>query len=102
MSVNVNVKKIVIAIVLLLITGGSVWWFVSTKEERAVKAEYDLLVKFAQRQAVEIAIIEQRSKLLNYQQQMAVAQQTRRQVVIPEPPIPSPFIPQVTDPVDIE
>ncbi len=91
MSVTVNLKKIVIVVGVLLIAGGLVYWFVSTKDERAVKAELEILVKFAQRQALEIAIIEQRSKLLNYQQQMA--QQRIAQPIRPT----LPFIPADPD-----
>ncbi len=62
MDVNVNMKKIVIGIVVLLVVGGAVWWFVSTKDERAAKAELDTMIKYAQKQALEIVIIEQASK----------------------------------------
>jgi len=77
MSINVNTKKIV----------------------RKAEAEYEMLMKFAQRQAIEIAIIEQRSKLLNYQQQMNTAQQKVAQPIEPNPPMPAPFVPAVIPPV---
>ncbi len=100
MSVNVNVKKIVIAVVVLLNAVVAVWWFVTTKETRAAKAEYKMLVIFAHRQAVEIAIIEQRSKLLDYQQQMAAANRPKKiaQSITSNPPMP--FVP--ADPKDVK
>lgn len=63
MSINVSLKKIVIVVLVLLVIGGSVQWFRSTKEIRT-------MIKFAQRQALEIAIIEQSVKLRNYKQKM--------------------------------
>ncbi len=71
MSVNVNVKKVVIVVGVLVIVGFGLWWFNSTKDIRAAEAEYEQLVRFADRQAVEIAIIEQSSKLKNYKLQIA-------------------------------
>ena len=101
MSINVNVKKIVIVVIVLLIAGGSIWYFVSTKDSRAAKSEYKMLVKFANRQTVEIAIIEQRSKLLDYQQQMAAASKPKiAQPIRPNPPMPAPFVPAVPVPVE--
>ena len=44
--------------------------------------DYDKLVRHAQRQAVEIAIIEQSSKLTDYKQQLAKMQQAKTQPVI--------------------
>jgi len=99
MSINVNTKKIVIGIVVLLVLAGLGWWFVSTRDARKAEAEYEMLMKFAQRQAIEIAIIEQRSKLLNYQQQMNTAQQKVAQPIEPNPPMPAPFVPAVIPPV---
>ncbi len=101
MSIDLNVKKIVIIVVMLLVVSGLVYWFVATKETRAANAEYEVLVKHAQRQAVEIAIIEQSSKLQDYRQQLAKMQQ-ERQTIAPIPPMPAPFMPAiVTDPKDI-
>jgi len=103
MSVNVSLKKIIIVICVLVVAAGSIWWLVFTKDVRIKKAEYKLLVRFAQRQAVEIAIIEQRSKLLNYQQQMNVASSQPKvaQPIKPNPPMPAPFMSAVEDPKDI-
>lgn len=67
MSINVNTKKIVITIIVLLIAGFAGYSRYSTTAERKAEAEYDLLVRFAERQAVEIAIFEQRRMLLQYQ-----------------------------------
>ena len=83
MSINFSMKKCVVVLCLLAIAGGAVYWFVSTKEERADKAGIEILIKFAQRQALEIAIIEQASKLTNYKQQLAVMQ--KQTPVIPLP-----------------
>ena len=87
-------KKVVsfVVIVLLLIGGGIVWRIESTKDIRKQKTDYKNLVKFAQRQAVEIAIIEQASKLANYKQQISQNQN----------PAPQPFQPPViSDPKDV-
>ncbi len=73
MSITV---KIVIGIVVLSLLAGSVFWWNSTKDERVAKAELETLIKFAQRQALEIAIIEQAAKLGDYKRQMK-AQQTK-------------------------
>ena len=89
-----------IVVVVVLLIGGAGWWFNSTKDERAASAQYEQLLKFANRQAVEIAIIEQRSKLLNYQQQINAANQPKTaQPIRPNPPMPAPFVPAVEPPV---
>ena len=96
MSINVNMKKIVTWIVVVLIIVGSGFWWNSNKDERAAKAELKTMIDFAQRQALEIAIIEQASKLGDYKRQIA-AQQT--DVAIPIPPeLPVP----IADPKDLE
>ncbi len=99
MSVTVNMKKIVIVVGVLLIVVGFVFWFVSTKNVRASKAEYKMLVRLADKQAVEIAIIEQASKLANYKQQIAKNQRAARERAMPN--LPAPIIPSIPDPVDI-
>jgi hypothetical protein len=107
MSVNVNLKKIVIGIVVLVIIGGSIFWLNFTKETRAANAEYKKLVKFANRQAVEIAIIEQTSKLGQYKQQLVKIQQSQRNAVasnlpaLASPPL-GPSVVNPADPVDVE
>ncbi len=96
MSVNVNVKKIVIVVGALLIVSSCIYWFTKTRDVRVRNSEYKQLVKFANRQAVEIAIIEQRSKLLDYQQQIAAAQQKKvSQSIRPNPPMPAVVSPTV-------
>ncbi len=77
MSITVNMKKIVIGIIVLLVAGGSVLWWNSNKDERVAEVELETLIKFAQRQSLEIAIIEQASKLIDYKRQMAAARQAR-------------------------
>ena len=70
MSVNMNLKKIVIVVCILCLAA---YWFISTNDRRVKDAEYETLVRVAERQAVEIAIIEQASKLANYKQQIEQA-----------------------------
>ncbi len=88
-----------IIVVVLVVVGLGIWWFVSTKDERAAEVELETMIKFAQRQALEIAIIEQSSKLANYRQQMAKAQQAKTQQIAPNPPMPAPFVPAMPTPV---
>lgn len=71
MTVNMNLKKTIIVAVLILASIGCVWWFMETAPNRKAKTEIKILVDFAQRQALEIAIIEQSAKLANYKRQMA-------------------------------
>ncbi len=61
MSINVSMKKIGIGIVVLLVIAGSFFWWNS--DERKAGSEYKRMVVFAERQAVEIAIIEQAVRL---------------------------------------
>lgn len=84
MNVNVSMKKLVIAIVLIAVFCGSVAWYMETAPERKTNAEIKVMIKFAQRQALEIAIIEQSSKLANYKQQMA-AQKPKPPIDLPVP-----------------
>ncbi len=70
-----NMKKIIFGLCILLLIAGSIWWSESTRDRRKADAEYETLVRIAERQAVEIAIIEQASKLSNYKQQ--IAEQTK-------------------------
>ncbi len=55
-------RKWICGIVLVLICLG-VWWFISTNDERQSQAQYERFLKFANRQAVEIAIIRQSAEL---------------------------------------
>ena len=83
MSVNMNMKKIVGFVVLLAVIGGGVWWYTETAPQRKSDAEIEAMIKFAQRQALEIAIIEQSSKLTDYRKQ--IAENQKAQGSIPEP-----------------
>ena len=89
MSVNVNMKKIVIGTVVMLVIVGSALWWNSTKDERAAKAGIKTMVDYAQRQALEIAIIEQASKLTDYRQQLEKIKQDTSQ------------LPEIADPKDV-
>ncbi len=90
MSIKIDVKKTVIVLCLILFAAASGYWFVTTKDERAKKAQYKQLVDFAERQAVEIAIIEQASKLKGYKQHLAKLERANTQSVMesvkPSPP----------------
>lgn len=88
MNVQIGMKKIVIVIGILAVVGLGVWRFIATKDQRAAKAEIKLMVDYAQRQALEIAIIEQSAKLAGYKQQIAAASQPTETVSQPEEPVP--------------
>ena len=77
MNVNVSMRKIVIVFVLLAIACGGLWWYLDSAPKRKAKVEIEAMIKFAQRQALEIAIIEQSVKLSGYKQQIAKAQQAK-------------------------
>ncbi|KKN59763.1 hypothetical protein LCGC14_0538530 [marine sediment metagenome] len=83
MRVDVNMKKIVALLVLLAVICGGVWWYADTAPQRKAKAEIETMINFVQRQALEIAIIEQSSKLQNYKRQ--IAENQKAQVLISEP-----------------
>ncbi len=96
MSINVNMRKIITWIIVGLVIAGSGFWWNSKKDERAAEAELETLIKFAQRQALEIVIIEQASKLTDYKWQIA-SQQKKVDAVIPN--TPPTFVPVVVPPV---
>ncbi len=75
-------------VIITLVIGSSGWYWSSTKDNRAENAELETMIKYAQRQALEIAIIEQASKLTNYRKQLATAQQT--EITIPQESIADP------------
>ncbi len=52
-----------IIVAVLVVVGLGIWWFVATKDERLADVQLEQLVKFANRQAVEIAIIKQTGEL---------------------------------------
>ena len=93
MNVQVSMKKVIVIIGLLIVVGLGVWWYVATNDERVANAEMKVLIDFAQKQALEIAIIEQASKLANYKQQIAASRQ-------PKPPVTP--VPALSAPDDIE
>ena len=76
------VYELIIVVVVLLI-GSAGWWHNSTKDERRAKSQYEQLVKFANRQAVEIAVIEQAAKLKLLKLTLVKGQ--RPQIVLPPP-----------------
>ncbi len=53
---------VIIFVVLNCMSLGS-WWYVSTKDERESKTRFEQRIKFAERQRVEIDIIEQTVQL---------------------------------------
>ena len=71
MNVNVSMKKVVVVLVLMIVVFGGVWRYMETAPQRKTKAEIKVLVDFAQRQALEIAIIEQSVKLAEYKRRIA-------------------------------
>jgi predicted negative regulator of RcsB-dependent stress response len=88
-----------IIVVALACIGLGTWWFIDTKDARLANAKYEQLVKYAQRQSVEIAIIEQAAKIEKYKLQLTEKQK-------PKQPVGSitPFVPQspvVIDPKDM-
>lgn len=91
------IYEAVIVVVVLCVAGG-IWWHQSTKEQRRADAQYEQLIKFANRQAVEIAIIEQASKLEDYKQQMEVARQARNLATM-QPVTPNLLMPMVMPPI---
>ena len=71
MNVNVSMKKVVVVLVLMVVVFGGVWRYMESAPQRKTKAEIKVLVDFAQRQALEIAIIEQSVKLAEYKRRIA-------------------------------
>ncbi len=84
-----KLKIELIIVLVLLVAGLGIWWFVATEAERTADREVEAMIKYAQRQALEIAIIEQASKLANYKRQLAKVKQ------------PVPIVPVITDPIDV-
>ena len=102
MNVNVSMKKIVGVLVFVAIVCGGVWCGMETAPQRKTKAEIKVLVDFAQRQALEIAIIEQTSKLAGYRKQLAALRKPKPSVMNPFAPVPINPVPIVPDPKDVE
>ena len=93
--------EILVAVIIAL-GGGGFWGVAATGPERKAKAETQRLIDFAQRQALEIAIIEQSVKLTKYKKQIAESQNPAPVSVEPIPFLQSPIIPITPDPKDIE
>lgn len=92
--------ELIIAGVLLCVAG-SIWWYVSTNDERKADAQYEQFVKFANRQQVEIAIIRQSAEL--QQLRSAIQQATKNQqrtALSQNPTIVQP--PVIANPKDVE
>ncbi len=90
MNVNVNLKKTIIVVALILIVCGGIWWYMDTAPKRKAKAEIKMMIDFVQRQALEIAIIEQSSKLADYKKQLADLKKAKAE---------KPLIPVLKEPV---
>ncbi len=86
-------KYEVIVVGLALVIGLGVWWYVATEPQRKVKAEIKVMIDFVQRQALEIAIIENSSKLAGYRQQLAAKKPK---------PLVNPFAPKPPNPVPVK
>ena len=84
-----------ITVAALVCVGLGTWYFISTKEERAYSDYTRTLTMYAQRQAIEIAIIEQASKLTDYRNQIAQAQQQSKQNVVNQ-------LQEIADPKDVD
>ncbi len=72
-------KYEVIAVLALAVIGFSIWWSISTADQRAADAQFDRLVKFANRQQVEIAVIKQAAELQQLKTVVRRAQAAEKQ-----------------------
>ncbi len=82
----VSTKKVVIFIAMLAIVVGGAKWFKDTKPKRKAEAQYRELVRIANRQEVEIAIIEQAVKLKQYKTTLRKIQQKKEKPNVIEDP----------------
>ena len=82
----------IIIIVALVCVGLGIWRYTSTKAERQANFQYEQLLKFANRQAVEIAVIEQAAKL----------ELLKRKLVEGQKPQIVPPLPVIADPDDVD
>ncbi len=74
--------KIEVSIVLVLVSIGlGVCWFIHTNPERKANAQFEQLVKYANRQEVEIAIIKQDAELRMLKQALAAANQRQQKEI---------------------
>ena len=77
--------ELIVVVVVLCIVGG-ILWFVSTKDERAANVQFERMVRFANRQQVEIAIIKQAVELRYLRTEIQNAQQSvPQQPFTPDP-----------------
>jgi len=83
----------IIVVFVLVVVGLGIWWFVSTKNTRALEAQYEQLIKIANRQAVEIAIIQQAAELNRLKK--TLQQSASSSPVIVQPP-------EIADPKDVK
>ncbi len=86
-------KKFKIEMLLVLaavVIGGSIWAIAATEPARKAKKDTQKLIDFAQRQALEIAIIEQSVKLKELKQKLAEEQKPVSALTVPivKEPIP--------------
>lgn len=78
-EITVLIVVEVIVVLVLIAIGLGIWCFASTSDERAADAQFDRLVKFANRQQVEIAVIKQAAELQQLKQAIARAQAADKQ-----------------------
>lgn len=75
-------KYELMAVGLVIVIIGVVEFYMKSAPQRKADAEFDTLVRFANRQEVEIAIIEQSVKLAEYKRQMAKPQKPTSPVIV--------------------
>lgn len=88
-----------IVVAALLVVGLGIWWWNSTKVERAANAQYEQFVKVAARQEVEIRIIRQAAELARMKQ--IIAENQKRQAMAVPQPVVIPQPPATVSPEDI-
>lgn len=80
-----KIELIIIALILPAI--GGIWWYMDTAPARKAASEFKVLVDFANRQEVEIAIIRQAAVLQQLKLAVQKAQQANRPAEV-GPPVP--------------
>ena len=86
-------EAIIVAVVLCV--GLGIWWFIATKDTRKAEAQYKQLVRLANRQSVEIAVIKQAAELKKLRETI---KRTQKPVSLEIPAIVQP--PVIADPTD--
>lgn len=86
MIMNVSTKKVVIVVVTIVVIAFGVVLYIDSAPKRKANAEIKTMIDYVQKQALEIAIIEQSSKLAGYRKQLADQQ---------KPIEPNPLLPKV-------